>query len=371
MQWSRVARLLGTLSAVMLLAVFEAAACPICFSGRTVTLGQQLNSADEVVLALPSRTPVAVTGVAHGSQFRIVDVVKGSRVVYEPLPESVRLVDPSAMRSGKPLLLLRHKFALEWVGVGTIASEYADWLRQLMAISRHSELTNLDWRARVALLLPYLENPEPLAAEIAYGEFARAPYDALRSVKAQLLATKIASWLSDPKLASRRSTYTLLLGIVGTSDDAVQIEQRIDAALSLHDATNLAALLVADLELRGPSRVSWIETTYFADHGRTMPEIEAALLALSVHGGANATVPRQRVIEAYRFLMKERAAMAGFVAPQLADWAYWDATPEFVALLKAHALRDPALHFAVLTYLSRSPHPAAKAALVSLTEKSQ
>ena len=36
-----------------------------------------------------------------------------------------------------------------------------------------------EWRARVALMLPYLENPEPLVAEIAYGEIASAPYSAL------------------------------------------------------------------------------------------------------------------------------------------------------------------------------------------------
>lgn len=63
--------------------------------------------------------------------------------------------------------------------------------------------------------------------------------------------------------------------------------------------------------------------------------------------------------------------MAGFVAPQLTDWEYWDATPDFVALLKENAIPDPASHFAVLTYLNRSPHLAAKAALESLADKSQ
>ena len=83
---------------------------------------------------------------------------------------------------------------------------------------------------------------------------------------------------------------------------------------SSHDATNLAAMIGADLELRGPSRVDWVEATYFADRSRTMPEIEAALLALNVHGDANRTVPRERVIQAYRAFIRERPPMAGFVA---------------------------------------------------------
>jgi hypothetical protein len=87
-------------------------------------------------------------------------------------------------------------------------------------------------------------------------------------------------------------------------------------------------MLAADLELRGPSRVGWIEKVYFADNGRTMPEIEAALLALSVHGGADGAVSRERVIQAYRLFIKERKPMAGFVAQELADWEYWDATSD-------------------------------------------
>ncbi len=53
--------------------------------------------------------------------------------------------------------------------------------------------------------------------------------------------------------------------------------------------------------------------------------------------------------------------MAGFVAPQLADWNYWDATTEYIALLKSNAIKDPASEFAIVNYLQRSA--AAKAAV--------
>lgn len=127
-------------------------------------------------------------------------------------------------------------------------------------------------------------------------------------------------------------------------------------------------MLAADLELRGPARVGGLETKYFADSNRTLPEIEAALLALSVHGAASGAVSRERVIEAYRFFIRERKPMAGFVAQELADWGYWDATSEYVALLKSDAMKDPASHFAVVSYLQRSPRAAAKAALRSLAD---
>lgn len=365
------------LAILALVAAGPVVACPICLNGRSFTLAQKLDAADRAILAvrLPSE-----------SRLRVVEVIKGDNVVDEILPERAIGVEAPSSEGGKPLLLVCFGPAGRWSSLGPIGSEHAGWLRQLIAFSHagsnrpipawpqtadsSSEFTVAQWRERVALVVPYLEDPEPLAAEIAYGEFARAPYEAQRSVKPQFQAREVANWINDPKLASRRSAYTLLLGIIGTLDDASRLEQRIDAALASHDATDLAAMLAADLELRGSSRIGWIEATYFADRSRTLPEIEAALLALSVHGGANAKVPRQRVIEAYLFFTSERKPMAGFVAPQLADWEYWDATPEFVALLEANALQDPASHFAVLTYLNRSPHPAAKAALASLADKS-
>lgn len=365
------------LAALALVAAGPVAACPICLNGRTFTLAQKLDAADRAILAVP---------VPGEVRLRVREVIKGQDPVDEIISGPVTGVDAKSLDDGKPLLLVCFGPAGRWSSLGSIGSEYAGWLRQLIAFShagsrrpmsawpqtaeRSSEFTAAEWRERVALVVPYLEDPEPLAAEIAYGEFARAPYGAQRAVNPQLQATKVANWINDPKLASRRSAYTLLLGIIGTLDDAARLEQRIDAALALHDATDLAAMLAADLELRGSSRVGWIETTYFADRSRTLPEIEAALLALRVHGGANAKVPRQRVIEAYLFFMRERKPMAGFVAPQFADWEYWNATPEFLALLEANALQDPASHFAVLSYLNRSPHPAARAAREPLPDKS-
>ena len=185
----------------------------------------------------------------------------------------------------------------------------------------------------------------------------------MRMLKSELDAAKIATWIDDPKLVSRRPAYTLLLGIAGGPDDAIELERRIDTALKARDATNLSAMLAADLELRGPTRIDWLQQTYFADRKRTLPEINAALLALSVHGGADATVPREKVIEAYRYFIKVRRPMAGFVAMELADWQAWDATADYVDIIRSKAVKDPAGEFAILSYLKQSPATVAQAAL--------
>jgi hypothetical protein len=309
---------------------------------------------------------VLAAPTADGTEWRIVEVVKGPVVAGQVIAEPVDEADAAAMRAGRPLLLLRHEQWPRWSSVGAIGVVYAGWLRQLAATKSRTGRPDVDWRGRVGLVAPYLEDPEPLAALIAYGEIARAPYGALRSLKPRLNAATVARWLDDPRLTSRRPAYTLLLGIAGGPPDAERLEQRLDAAWASRAATNLGAILAADLELRGPSRVAWIETKYLADRDRTMPEIAAALQALGEHGDENGAVPRARVIQAFLLLIKERKPMAGFVAEHLADWEYWDAVAEYAALLASNVPLDPASRGAIVTYLERCPRAEAKAALASL-----
>lgn len=379
-------RLLFGLCSLMLAFAGEARACAICFSGIVITPGQKLDSAEWAVVALPLTTQ---------DRFRVVEVIKGDIAdgatitapgLSAPPTQLVMSVDGptrgqeiSTASAGRPLLLMRDKMSEEWTSIGAISADYAGWLRTLAATQHEGEaqpqragslaalagsnLSDAEWRERVAIVAPYLESADPLVAEIAYGEIARAPYGALRNLRPQLDVSTIAGWVNDPKLATRLPSYTLLRGIAGGPDEAVEVEQQIYTALQARDATNLAAMLAADLELRGPARVDWLEQTYFADRKRTLPEINAALLALSVHGGADGTVSRSRVIEAYRYFIKVRRPMAGFVAMELADWGAWDATADFVDIIKSKAVKDPAGEFAILSYLQRSPATAEVAAL--------
>jgi hypothetical protein len=345
----------------LLISAPPAVACPLCYEAvqQLATVGQQLGTADRAVLA---------ARIAGGNRFRIVEIIKGRGAIGDIIAEPVTDPDATAATGRDPVLLLGDPLAPQWSGLGTIRAEYANWLRQLAAthlvkgdllrptwsLTTQGAAALMGWRQRIALIQPYLENSDPLAAQISWGELARAPYTTMDVVRSRLDAATVTTWVQDPKLASRHAAYILLLGFVGGPSDAARLELQIDAARNSHDITNLGAMIAADLELRGPFRVGWVEAMYFADRSRTLPEIEAALLALSVHGDANRTVPRERVIQAYRAFIRERPPMAGFVAPQLGDWNYWDATTEYAALLKSNAIKDPASEFAVVNYLQRA-----------------
>lgn len=350
--------LTGALVVALILASAPASACPLCLGGVVFAPGQQLDVAEQAVLAAPA---------AGGKQWRVIEVVKGS-VAHPIIAEPVEKVDQAAAARAGPVLLLRHEQWPRWSPVGTIGVRYASWLRDLVATGPRSDRPDVEWRARVALVAPYLEDPEPLAAAVAYGEIARAPYGTLRPLRPRLDAAAIARWLDDPGLTARRPAYTLLLGIAGGPTDAARLEQRLDAAWASRDATNLGAMLAADLELRGPSRVAWVEEKYLTDRRRTMPEISAVVQALAEHGDENGAVPRARVIQAFHLLLLERPPMAGLVAAHLAEWGYWDAAAQFIALLQSNMPVDPATRASIVAYLERCPRDEAKAALVSLGE---
>lgn len=374
----RILSLMFCLGVAMGFAVGEGQACAICFSGTVITPGQKLDSADQAVLAVPS---------AYRSGFRVMNIVKGDVAADEIIPESAvslgmtGLVLPldggtaatelSATAVGKPVLLLRNRTSETWTGIGTIGAEYAGWLEQLAAtkhdadsrpvklwpskVMAWSSLSDAEWQDRLAIVAPYLGSTEPLAAEIAYGEVVRSPYRVMRTLRSRLAAAKIRNWIDDPNRSSMLPLFTLLLGITGNQDDAAELETQIDQALKAGDAKNLSAMLAADLELRGPSRLDWLHATLFADRQRNLPEIDAALLALSVHGEADAAVPREKVVEAYRAFIKARKPMAGFVATELANWEAWDATADYVDIIRSKAVKDPAGQFAILSYLKSSP----------------
>jgi hypothetical protein len=384
---TRILGLLLGLGASMALAVGEGRACAICFSGTVVTPGQKLDSADQAVLAVES---------ASEGQFRVIAVVKGDVGVGDVIAESVvtpgaaeiamsmdgQIATPkvSSAAVGEPLLLVRSRTSETWISIGTIGEEYAEWLRQLAAtkhgdnnqpariwpskIMAWSSLTDAEWRERAAIVVPYLDAAEPLAAEIAYGELTRTPYGAMRTLRPRLEPAKLRAWIDDPKQSSRVSVHTLLLGIAGDQNDAAEFERLIDHALLARDTANLSAMLAADLELRGPARLDWLQATFFDDRQRTLPEIDAALLALSVHGAADAAVPREEVVEAYRRFINARKPMAGFVATELANWKAWDATADYVDIIRSGAVKDPAGQFGILSYLKSSPLTAGQAALL-------
>lgn len=330
--------LLATLA--LLLAPAIAAACPLCTGTAARSSSQDLDELARAVLAVP-----------QGTRYRVIDVIKGAPP--DALLDEVVVRDPAP--AGQALLLARDEKWPMWVSLGPISARHAPTL-QALAVEHPPETDAAAWRRRLDLAIPNLESREALLAEIAYAACASAPYAALRSAKPRLDARTLRVFVNDPALAARQPLYVLLLGIAGNAIDAAAIEARLAAAWEARNATNLSSLIAADLELRGAPQVAWVEDRYLRRYPlRSTAEIQAALLALSVQANSRGPIARERVIEAYRVFMREHKDMAGFVAQDLAAWGYWDATPEFAAILKSNIRQQADSREAIVAYLRQSP----------------
>src|SRR5262249_16764384 len=161
------------LAGLALVASLELVACPLCMGAFQTTTADKLANMHRAVLAVPG---------SDGS-YRVIEVIKGERPANGIIAgDAVQLIVPAGGPT-KPLLLLAEGGGRMWVGAGGIGAKHASWLRKIAAGKRSLDMNAEEWQARVALMLPYLENSEPLVAEIAYNEFAAAPYASLLTVK--------------------------------------------------------------------------------------------------------------------------------------------------------------------------------------------
>lgn len=346
------------LFAVVLAAIAPATwACAICAPAQGQDrLTSRLFAADIAVLA---------TATHGGVAFRVLETIKG-----DPPKGLVEVRDAAAMVHVLPanaaLLLLYSAGTQSWRAVGPLGAARADWARRLVSMRGASETPEAAWAQRVAFFAADLESPEPLVAQTAYEEIAVAPYSAMRTLKPGPDEPKLTRWLDLPDLAARRPLYTLLLGMVGSEATAAALAQRLLASSRLQSAAEVSAMLAAYLEIRGSSGVAWLEQHYLLDMQRSELEVQAALMALSVHGNDGARVSRERVVQAYARFIRANGRQAGLVASDLGNWEHWEFGPEYVALLKSGAPQVFSSRYAMVFYLMRSPKPEAGAALAAL-----
>lgn len=359
---SRVAQVLRPLAANLaglMLAAGVVVACPICFSGRLPQTGQKIDAADIVALAAP---------LGENGSYRIVQSVKGE-LAPGVLVADASSPSPELQTSGALTLIVRNRSSQRWAALGSAGEAEVAWLQAFAGggpegsrstsapwprgPNAAGDLKDEEWIARLRLVAPALESANRLIAEIAYSELARAPYRLMRHLRGARSPAEVQTWLVSETLAARRPGYLLLLGIVGGDNEAASIEAQIAQRHAAGDADNLSALITAALELRGPSQLRFVIDAYLSDKAREVSEIEAALLALSVQGTADAAIPRAEVVSAYGAFVRARPAMAGFVVQDLMEWRAFELIPDFQAALASGAMRDKASQAMVLSYLRR------------------
>jgi len=330
--------------------------CAICApDDAQKTLVRQLAAADRIVLlpsareATPVQAPVAVRGAPPTGELAI-----------SPGPNPL-----APLRAGDLQLLVMNPGESRWTLLGHLPPTRVTWLHRLVGMVPFVVGSEPDL-VRARFFARDLEDAYPLVAQAAYEEVAVQPYAVLRSLAPEVDARQLARWVQDSARTARWPLYYLLLGLTGNAADAVTLERRIQERRAVCSASELSAMLAALVALREAAGLAWLEQHFLASRSTPDAEVQAALLALSVHGSDGSAVSKEQVVAGYGRFIARNPQRAGFVASDLASWGRWEFSEAFGAALRSGEAQVFASRYAMVFYLLRNPRPQARALVETL-----
>lgn len=315
-------------------------------------LVSELESSEAIVLAKP------LEGAGEG-RYEILKVLKNQRPIEPAMVVEAALpflsVDAGKIGVGK-VLLTRVDDGEAWVIRGPASEpQHVEFYEEVLSLPQSGGQDPLGGAIRANYFVKFLHHEDALLAKAAAVEMSKASYSALRGMKTRLDAAALRAALGNPALVDRFPLYHTMLGICGGPDDVTALEQNLARMWQGNRAMGLGAMLTAVLELKGEVAVAEIEQRYFYDQDRTLAEIEQAVLALRLHGNANAAVSRERVIQAFHGLVECREPLAFMIIEDLARWGDWSFRERLVDVVARHGNNILELRQALAKFLVLCP----------------
>ncbi|MEX0936258.1 MAG: hypothetical protein WDZ59_00245 [Pirellulales bacterium] len=349
-------RTLGLLSLAALVpaALATAAlACPFC-SAASQTLSEEMDGADVVVIAKllsvsktqPEDTATPADTFGSGSltsaKFRVADVLKGKQHTAVGREIEVTYFGEED-KDGAFLISGLSSPTLEWATPLPLSEKAREYIKKLPSLPAEGA-------DRLDFFQGYLENPDPMLAQDAYDEFARAPYEGVIALKERMRHDQLVEWIENPDVApSRRRLYLTMLGVCGTKEDVPMLEKMIrseDRQLK----QGLDALIGCYLTLEGADGLPLIEDLFLKSKDAQYTDTYSAVMALRFHGQETDVIPKDRLLVAMRHLL-DHPELADQIIPDLARWEDWSVMDRLVDLFKNADEKSRWVRIPVIRYL--------------------
>ena len=386
---SRSVRIVVLVSAMswLLMQAQAAKACPFC-SAASQTLSEELAAAEAAVIArmVKAAPPVSPDGNDPAgldavdpdtgmAQFLIEEVLRGKDKLGDL--DTIKVVYFGENELDKRFL------------ISGVAGQPLDWTTPLplspRAIDYVKRLGNLPEKGpdRLEFFLGHLEDEDPLLAQDAYDEFARAPYREIIEMADRLDRQQLTYWIENPDVGpTRRRLYLTLLGTCGQAEDIAMLESllRYDyqqmkpgiaamvSLMGIHGSATgatlvdelaradvrrkrqcLDALIAAYLKLKGPEGLPLVEQLFLTNPAAEYTHVYATIMALRFHGEESSEIPRERLQQSLRLVLNNHE-IADQVIPDLARWEDWSILDQLVTMFK-DSEEDAWIRQPVISYL--------------------
>lgn len=354
---------IGLLIAAGVLSIGAARAicCPFC-TAQAQTFTEEMESMDAVAIVRLLAPPAAVdtanaADAVSKAKFEVIEPLKGAGLA--PAKSKLEALYYGNAEVGREFLIMAvvegkddAKSQLVWstpIGITERARAYLTKLQKLPKSGAE----------RLEFFQTHLEDKEEILARDAFDEFAKAPYDAVKELKAKMNHGQLMAWIKDADIpSSRRRLYLTMLGVCGSDQDLPLLEEMLKSDQRQYKS-GLDALIACYLTLKGPEGMPLIEELFLKNQKSEYPDTYAAIMALRFHGTESDIIPQKRIVLALRCIL-DRPAIADLVIPDLARWEDWESLDKLVELYRNADEKSIFVRPPVVMFVRACPLPEAK-----------
>lgn len=319
--------------------------CPFCGVSQ-MTLTEQLASADSAVLVQWVGGEKDTEAKPGNTTYQIQQVVKGPKSLAKD--QKITLDRYRTGKVGDLFVVLGTDLGsgkgLEWGSPLEVSETSFNYMSA--APSPEAPATK-----RLAYFLKFLEFPDPIISNDAFGEFANAQYKDIEQLAAQLPKDKIRGWIANSETpATRLGLYGMMIGLCGNEADAKMLESKI---LVQTDEFRLGidGLMGGYLLILKDKGLDVLDTHKLANKNVPFSETFAAMQALRFMWtyGSGKIAP-ERLQKSMRILL-DRPEMADLVIADLARWKDWTIQDKLMAKYGEGEYNIPSIKRAIVRYM--------------------
>lgn len=298
--------------------------CPFC-SAPSLTLAEQMAQADAAVLVQWVGGKKATDKSAGETVYEIRQIVRNYK---NELKVEGRITLPRYRESkvGDLFLLVGSKgVTIEWASPLEVTETSFNYVAQ--APSPETPTAK-----RLEYYVKFLEYPDQMISNDAYGEFANAPYADITQLAEKLPREKIRGWIVNKDTPqTRMGLYGLLIGLCGNDEDAKVLKAKIleeteDFRLGID------GLMSGYLLLTGEQGMAVLDEHKLKNRDVPFSETYAAMQALRfMWKYAEGRIDSGRLRSSMRILL-DRPELADLVIADLARWKDWEVQDRLMAL---------------------------------------
>lgn len=342
----RIARKCGAVIAVLALLLAgrtPVESCPFC-SAPSLTLSEQLAQSDASVLVQWVKAEKPEEKKAGFTQYEVREIVRGGK---EGLKKGDRIT-LDRYRTGKPgdlFMLMGTKGAvIEWGSPLEVSEASYNYIAQ-------SPSPELPTKKRLEYFIKFLEYPDQLVSNDAYGEFANAPYGDITQLSDVMPREKLREWITSSETpATRFGLYGLMLGLCGNEDDAQLMEAKIREKTE-DFRLGIDGIISGYLLLTGDEGLNTINESKLKNKDVPFSETYAAMQALRfMWTYGDGKIAPERLQASMRILL-DRPELSDLVIADLARWKDWSVQDRLMALYGADEYNIPSIKRAIVRYM--------------------